>query len=54
MCSSEKFKKFNELDFSISGINTRIYNRNSHLASLFISKEYEEFFPGLQMDIEKC
>lgn len=54
MCSSEKFKKFNELDFSISGINTRIYNRNSHLASLFISKEYEDFFPGLQMDIEKC
>lgn len=54
MCSNKKFKKFNELDFTKSNINTKVYNRNSHLASLFISKEYEEFFPGLQMDIENC
>jgi len=54
MCSNQEFKKFNELDFSINNIDTRIYNRNSHLASLFISKEYEDFFPGLKMDIEKC
>ena len=54
MCSNTKIKKFQDLDFSTLNLNTKIYNRNYHLSSLFISKEYEDFFPGLKMDIEKC
>lgn len=54
MCSNSPFKRFKDLNFSINNIQTEVYNRNSHLASLFISKEYESFFIEGEMDIEKC
>lgn len=54
MSSNSIFNKFPKLDFDLNNLNTEVYNRNSHLASLFISKEYESFFEDCNLDIEKC